>query len=115
MARDLSERDREIQRKLIPEYEDLYQQGIDLEYLNILPPVANHHSKDIADFENRLKRLSADDLRYIADTILAGTESLGCILPEFAEVLFKVVGQRISSDLSMQLREAYESGEAGCD
>lgn len=113
MARDLSERDREIQRKLIPEFEDLLKQGIDLEYLNILPPVANHHSKDAQDFEMRLKRLSSDDMRYITDMILNGSESLGCLLPEFAEVFFTVAGQKLSSEVADQLREAYESDE-GC-
>jgi hypothetical protein len=113
MARDLSERDLEIQRKLIPEFEDLLKQGIDLEYLNILPPVANHHSKDAQDFEMRLKRLSSDDMRYITDMILNGSESLGCLLPEFAEVFFTVAGQKLSSEVADQLREAYESDE-GC-
>ena len=113
MARDLSERDREIQRKLILEFEDHLKEGIDLEYLNILPPVANHHSKDARDFEMRLKRLSSDDMRYVTDMIFNGSESLGCLLPEFAEALFTVAGQKLSSEVADRLREAYESDE-GC-
>lgn len=113
MARDLNERDREIQRKLIPEFADLLKEGIDLEYLNILPPVANHHSKDARDFEMRLKRLSSEDMRYVTDMIFNGSESLGCLLPEFAEAFFTVAGQKLSSEVADRLREAYESDE-GC-
>ncbi|VVB64157.1 Uncharacterised protein [uncultured archaeon] len=81
MARELSERDRNILKKLVPEFEDLQKQGIDIDYMNILPPVANHHSKDEKDFESRLNRLSAEDLQYISDLILDGSESLSCPLP----------------------------------
>ena len=114
MARELSEKDRNILKKLVPEFEDLQRQGIDLEYMNILPPVANHHSKDEKDFESRLNRLSAEDMRYISDLILDGSESLGCLYPEFAEVYFTVAGKKLSSEVADQLREAYESGDGSC-
>lgn len=114
MARELSDRDRNILRKLVPEFEDLQKQGIDLEYMNILPPVANHHSKDEKDFEVRLNRLSAEDIKYISDLILDGRESLSCLYPEFAEVYFTVAGKKLSSAVADQLRETYESGEGSC-
>jgi hypothetical protein len=114
MARELSEKDRDILKKLVPELDDLLKQGVDLEYMNILPPVANHHSRDERDFEERLKRLSVEDMRYLADLVLEGTESLGCLYPEFAEVFFTTAGKRLSSEVADQLREAYESGEARC-
>lgn len=110
MARRLSERDVQILMKLVPELEDLSKKGIDLEYRNILPPVANHHSRNEKDFENRLKQLSAEDMRYLADLVLAGTESTGCLYPEFAEVFFTVAGLRLSGVVADQLREAYETG-----
>jgi hypothetical protein len=113
MGRELSDRDRNVLMKMVPELEDLQSQGIDLEYMNILPPVANHHSKDERDFEEKLKRLSSDDMRYISDLILEGSESLGCLNPEFAEVFFTVAGRKLSSVVADQLRDAYESGE-GC-
>ena len=115
MARELSERDRNILKKLVPEFEELQSQGIDIEYMNILPPVANHHSKDERDFESRLNRLSVEDMKYISDLILDGSESLGCLYPEFAEVYFTVAGKKLSSAVADQLREAYESGEGSCD
>lgn len=113
MSRELSARDKEILRKLVPEMEDHLAQGIDIEYMNILPPVANHHSRDEKDFGERLKRLDAEEMRYLADRILDGTESLGCLYPEFAEAFFTAAGQRLSSAVADQLREVYESGE-GC-
>lgn len=114
MARELSERDSSILKKLVPEFEDLKSQGIDLEYMNILPPVANHHSKDEKDFEQRLNRLSEEDMRYISDQILDGSESLSCLYPEFADVFFTVAGKKLSSAVADQLREAYESDEGSC-
>ncbi len=110
MARDLVERDLQILRKLVPELGDMVEQGVEVEYMNILPPVANHHSKDEKDFEARLKRLSPEDMRYLADRVLDGTESSCCLYPEFAEVFFTIAGQRLSSEVTDQLREAYESG-----
>lgn len=113
MARELGDRDREILRKLVPEFDELLSQGIDLEYMNILPPVANHHSKDEKDFGERLKRLSAEDLRYLADLVIDGTESLGCLYPEYADVLFGAIEEKLSPDILGQVKEAYESG-SGC-
>jgi hypothetical protein len=110
MARDLDEKDLQILKKLAPELEDLLKQGIDIEYRNILPPVANHHSYDEKDFEARLKRLSAEEMRYLVDLVLEGTESTGCLYPKFAEAFFTVAGQRLSGEVADQLREAYESG-----
>lgn len=114
MARELNEKDREILLKLVPELDDMLKQGIDLEYMNILPPVANHHSRDEKDFEERLKRLSAEEMRYLADLVFEGTESLGCLYPEYAEAFFTTAGKRLSSEVADQLREAYESGETRC-
>jgi hypothetical protein len=49
-------------------------------------------------------------MRYLSDRVLDGTESLCCLYPEFAEVFFTVAGQRLSSEVADQLREAYASG-----
>ena len=113
MARDLNEKDLMILKKLVPELKELESQGIEIEYMNILPPVANHHSRDVLEFEQRLKKLTVEDMRYLAGLVLEGTENTGCLYPEFAEVFFTVAGQRLSSSVADQLRESYESGE-GC-
>lgn len=113
MARELGNRDREILKKLVPEFDELLSQGIDLDYMNILPPVANHHSKDERDFGDRLKRLSAEDLHYLADRVIDGTESLGCLYPEYADAFFEALLGKLSADILDQVKEAYESGD-GC-
>jgi len=114
MGRELSDRDRQVLMILVPQLDELLKKGIDLEYRNILPPVANHHSRDEQDFEERLQRLSAEDMRYISDLIIDGSEGLGCLYPSYAEVFFVVVGKKLSSEVADQLREIYESGEGSC-
>jgi hypothetical protein len=110
MARDLNERDLQILIKLVPELEVLQKKGIELEYMNILPPVANHHSRSVQEFEQRLKKLPDEDMRYLADLVLNGTENTGCLRPDFAEAFFVMAGQRLGESVADQLREAYEEG-----
>ena len=110
MARDLSERDLQVLFKLVPELEALQKKGIDIEYMNILPPVANHHSRSVQEFEQRLKSLPDQDMRYLADLVLEGTENTGCLAPEFAEAFFVLAGKRLGEEVADRLRVAYEEG-----
>ena len=110
MARDLNDRDLQILIKLVPEMEVLLKKGIEIEYMNILPPVANHHSRSVQEFEQRLKKLPVEDIRYLADLVLDGTENTGCLRADFAEAFFVIAGQRLSESVADQLREVYESG-----
>jgi len=110
MARDLNERDLQILMTLVPELEALQKKGIEIEYMNILPPVANHHSRSVQEFEQRLKKLTDEDMRYLADLVLDGTENTGCLRPDFAEAFFVLAGQRLGESVADRLREAYEEG-----
>jgi hypothetical protein len=110
MARELDEKDIELIEKLVPEIADMLDSGIELEYMNILPPVANHHSRDINDFEERLQKLSAEDVKYLADKVIDGSEALSCLYPEYAEVFFTIVERTLSEDVANRLREVYETG-----
>jgi hypothetical protein len=110
MARELDEKDIELIEKLVPEIADMLDSGIELEYMNILPPVANHHSRDINDFEERLQKLSAEDVKYLADKVIDGSEALSCLYPEYAEVFFTIVERTLSEDVADRLREVYETG-----
>jgi hypothetical protein len=112
MARDLNARDLQVLFKLVPELEALQKKGIDIEYMNILPPVANHHSRSAQEFEQRLKGLPDEDMCYLADLVLEGTENTGCLGPEFAEVFFVHAGRRLGEGVADSLREAYEEGGA---
>jgi len=110
MARDLNERDLQVLFKLVPELEALAKKGIEIEYMNILPPVANHHSRSVQEFEQRLKSLPEEDMRYLADLVLDGVENTGCLAPEFAEAFFVLAGKRLGEEVADRLREAYEEG-----
>jgi hypothetical protein len=110
MARELDENDIRILKKMVPELNDMLSTGIEIDYMNVLPPVANHHSKDEKDFEERLKRLSTEEIKYLADKVLKGSEGLSCLYPEYAEAFFAVAGRKLSSELADKLREAYETG-----
>ena len=111
MARQLSDRDKEIMAKLVPEMADILKpdSGVDMEYRNVLPPVAIHHSRGEEDFAERLDKLSNQDLKYLSDSIVSGAESLGCMDPELAEVFFNVLAARVSKDDADKARKAYES------
>jgi hypothetical protein len=113
MARELSDRDLRILVKLVPELEDLLAQGVDVEYRNLLAPAANHHSRDETDFQERLMRLSPEEMRYLADLALDEEEGLECLYPEYAKVFFDLAGRMLSSDIADRLREVCERGK-GC-
>jgi hypothetical protein len=95
MPRELTDRDREILKKLAPEWSDETCSGSGHAFLSILPPVANHFSRDASDFSERLARLPDEDLGYLADLILDGRESLGCVPPQFIEILLTRVAERL--------------------
>jgi len=102
MARELTERDLEILRKLAPECGELTCGGSGHAFQSILPPVSNHYAESAEDFERRLERLDDADLRWLVDRILDGSESLGCIQEEDIEAFV----QRVRSAISEETGEA---------
>ena len=111
MGRELDEKDIEIIKKLVPEIIDFVQSGrMKIEYMNILPPVANHYSGNPKGFERRLQNLSSEDARYLADKIIDGSESVSRLHSDYAEVFFAFVGKRLSDEVANELREIYETG-----
>jgi len=111
MARELDKNDMRILKKMVPELDDMLHSGIEIDYMNVLPPVANHHSKDEKDFEERLKWLSTEENKYLVDRVLEGSEGLSCLYPEYAEAFFTVAGRKLSSEVADKLRDAYETGD----
>ncbi len=95
MARELSERDYEILRKLAPECGATCG-GSGHAFQSILPPVSNHYAESAEDFEKRLDRLDTADLQWLVDRILDGSESLGCVQDEDLEAFVRRVRSRIS-------------------
>ena len=115
MSRELDAKDIELIKELVPEIVPFLDSGrMEIEYMNILPPVANHYSRNVNDFEKRLKMLSAEDVKYLADKIIDGSEGVSHLHPDYAEVFFTIVGRMLSEDVADRLREIYETGE-GCD
>lgn len=113
MARILSERDVAILKKSAPECTGLFCAGSGGPYRSVLPPLANHYAADAEDFHVRLERLDDDDLRYLTGLILDGSESLGCVPPEYVEVFLTFVDNRLGRDAALAILQNYES-EGGC-
>ncbi len=109
MARTLSEKDVEILKKLAPECADITCVGSGFDFQSILPPVSNHYALDDDDFEERLKRLDIFELGYLSEVILDGSESLGCIQPEHAEILVRLLKERVSEDVGEKVKVLYEA------
>ena len=96
MARELTERDIEIFRKLAPECGETTCGGSGHAFQSILPPVSNHFAESAEDFEERLARLDGADVQWLVDRILDGSESLGCVQEEDIEAFVKLVRSSIS-------------------
>lgn len=111
MARILSETDINILKKVAPECEGLICSGSGVPYRSILPPLANHYSKDAADFLRRIESLSKDDLEYLIRLILSGEESLGCVPFEYLELFIKHVSESLGEEIAGQVRNSYNHAE----
>ncbi len=114
MARTLSKKDIEMLKKLAPECADITCSGSGFDYQSILPPVSNHFAFDDDDFEERLNRLDIFELRYLAEVILDGSESLGCVQPEHAYILVRLLSERVSEDVGENVRLLYEAAGERC-
>jgi hypothetical protein len=68
-----------------------------------------HFAADDEDLQDRLKRLSTEDLQYLADRILDGSECLLCISPEAAEMFLDLLEERLPGDTAKSIREQYNS------
>lgn len=112
MPREMNTRDWEILKVLAPEYESPTCAGSGHAFQSILPPVSNHFATDERDFEARLRRLSTDDLQYLGDRILDGSESLGCVQEEDIETLITLIGERISHEVAEKVFSYYSSSGA---
>lgn len=113
MARILSERDMTILKKAAPECTGLVCAGSGGPYRSILPPLANHYATDAEDFGKRLERLDDDDLRYLVGLVLDGSESLGCVPPEYIGIFLTFVDTRLGRDAALSILQCNES-EDGC-
>jgi hypothetical protein len=109
MPRELSEHDIGILKKLAPECGDPTCPGSGHRFHSILPPVSNHFAVDGHDFADRIQRLSDDELRYLADLIINGEESLGCLPEEDLDSLLALITERFSKEETTKVIEAFAS------
>ena len=85
--------------------------GSGMTYRSILPPLANHYSKDATDFLERIKLLSKSDLEYLVRLIISNEESLGCVPIEYIELFIENVSERLGEETASQVRDSYNSSE----
>jgi hypothetical protein len=107
MARTLDEKDVALLKKLAPELEELICEHVQMPFKSILPPLANHFAPDVQDFEQRLKTVTDDELKYLVALILDGAESISCMPPEHAEAFISLVAERISREAAEGLVTVY--------
>ena len=81
----------------------------------MLPPLSNHFSEDVKDFENRLRRLSDEELAYLADLVMKGLESLTCVPPEHVEAFVALIAERISREVAEKVAALYSESMCECD
>jgi hypothetical protein len=111
MARELDERDIRILRTLAPECEEMICSGSGVEFRSILPPVANHYSRDEDDFRSRISRLTDDDLTYLVGKMRTGDESVACVPPEYADILIGEIASRQGKDVALEVLHIYENAD----
>jgi hypothetical protein len=111
MARILSETDIGILKTVAPECEGYLCSGSGVNYRSILPPLANHYSKDADDFLRRIKLLSIYELEYLVRLIFSGEESLGCVPFEYITLFVKNVSERLGEDIAAKVKKSYEDSE----
>jgi hypothetical protein len=109
MPRELSGRDLDLLKKLAPECNEITCSGSGFAFKSILPPLANHFAVDAADFRNRLDRLDTEDLTYLITLIRDGSESMGCVPPEYAGVFLDLVSTKLDTRTAAEIMEIYEN------
>ena len=109
MPRELSDQDLEILKKLAPECTDLVCGGSGFRFRSLLPPLANHFSTDASNFKERLERLSDRELEYLLSLIRDGTESLGCVPPDYLNGFVDLMRIRLGLPAAAEIVEIYEN------
>lgn len=107
MVRVLSDRDLTLLSTMAPEFSGEACSGSGVAYKSLLPPVANHYSINAADFNDRIRRLSVEDFKYLIDLMLAGDESLHCLSHEFFMVLEDQIKKIAGPDIAKKIGARY--------
>jgi hypothetical protein len=98
----LNQKDISILKKLAPCNDPQTSGGV-------LTSISSYCITDKDDFLSRLEKLCDDDLKYLAERAMDGSECLLCIAPQCAETFLDAVDRRLSPVTAGRLREIFES------
>jgi hypothetical protein len=98
----LNQKDISILKKLAPCSDSETSGGI-------LTTLSSYCITDKDDFLTRLKKLSDEELKYLAERAMDGSECLLCIAPQCAETFLDSIERRLSPLTAGRLREIFES------
>jgi hypothetical protein len=101
--KNLNQKDMDILKKLAPQSGEPEASG------GLLTTMSRYYITDKDDFRYRLERLSDEDLKYLAQRAMDGSECLLCIAPRCAETFLDAVDRRLSPETAGRLREIFES------
>jgi len=76
---------------------------------SLLYSISSYYITDRDDFLSRLDKLPDEDLKYLAERAMDGSECLLCIAPQCAKTFLDAVDRRLSPGISGRLREIFES------
>ena len=76
---------------------------------SLLYSISSYYITDRDDFLSRLDKLPDEDLKYLAERAMDGSECLLCIAPQCAETFLDAVDRRLSPETAGRLREIFES------
>ena len=101
--KNLNQKDMSILKKLAGPCREPEASG------RLLTSISSYYITDRDDFHSRLEKLPDEDLKYLAERAMDGSECLLCIAPQCAETFLDAVDRRLSPETAGRLREIFES------
>ncbi len=105
MNREFSEKEIEIFNKLAPEAGGSMNSQMGHPYPFILRPISHKFAESSEDFGERLNRLDAGELDFLANLILKGKEEVRSLDPEDVDVLMDIIAEKISLGRVEELKD----------
>lgn len=107
MARELSEYDLSILRKLAGSTDVPMCEHVGSGFRSILPPLWVHYRLSREQLTEGLRSLSDEELEYLVEQVRRGEESLHCAHPDHVQALLDEVDRMFGRDVAMELFEIY--------
>ena len=103
MGRIFSETDIQIFNKLAPEAGGSTDSGAGHSFPFILRPISHRFAESGEDFRERLSRLDAAEIEYLADLVLSNQEEITSLDEEDMDSFLNFVEEKISSDKKREI------------